>query len=271
MGAPHLTRRALHAIAIAVAVAVAVLAAPLSGCLSSVVDAGPDHPPAHLPGWRRVLADQFDGRRLNTRVWGAYSGQPGGDPGGWWDPSHVVVRDGLLNLETYQDSRHRRRWVSGGVSSANGLEQRYGKYLVRFRMDAGHGVAGILLLWPQHGWPPEIDFAETGGEHPDRSTLTATLHHGPNDDTMARTVTGDFSAWHVLGVEWTPGRLVYTLDDRRWATVRSSHVPAENMEMDLQTQAGTCGNASAPCPDGTTPARVVMQVDWVAAYARAHR
>jgi hypothetical protein len=39
------------------------------------------------------------------------------------------------------------------------------------------------------------------------------------------------------------------------------------MELDLQAQAGTCGEINAPCPDATTPERVNMQIDWVAAYA----
>ena len=136
-------------------------------------------------------------------------------------------------------------------------------------MDAGKGVAGVLLLWPQAPhWPPEIDFAETGGDRADRSDMTATLHYGPGDRTIARTVRGDFSRWHVMGVRWTPRRLVYTLDGRPWATVRSRHVPAERMELDLQAQAGTCGDRYAPCPDATTPARVDLQVDWVAVSAR---
>jgi len=50
--------------------------------------------------------------------------------------------------------------------------------------------------------------------------------------------------------------------------VRSRHVPAERMELDLQAQAGTCGDRYAPCPDATTPASVDLQVDWVAVYAR---
>jgi beta-glucanase (GH16 family) len=225
-------------------------------------------PPRQLAGLRRVLFDGFGGNRLNRRIWTPYTGRPGGDPGGWWEPSHVVVRDGVLNLETSRDPRAGGRWVSGGVSSARGLEQRYGTYLVRFRMDSGKGVGGVLLLWPQvQHWPPEIDFAESGGDRADRADITATLHYAPGDQTIARTVHGDFTRWHVMGVRWSPGRLVYTLDGRPWATVRSRHVPAERMELDLQAQAGTCGDRYAPCPDATTPARVDLQVDWVAAYA----
>jgi hypothetical protein len=225
-------------------------------------------PLGDLPGWKRVFSDDFNGTALNAAAWGTYTGQPGGDPGGLWDPSHVVVHDGILELQTYQDPAHGGRWVSGGVSSAEALKQTYGKYLVRFRMDPGYGVAGIVLLWPSSGgWPPEIDFAEDGGGN--RSETTATLHYGASDAQVARSVRADFSVWHTVGVEWTPGRLVYTLDGAVWDTVSSSQVPSQPMEMDIQTQAGTCGQVETPCPNASTPAHVNLQVDWVVAYRPA--
>jgi beta-glucanase (GH16 family) len=217
--------------------------------------------------WHRVLSDDFR-HGLSAARWGRYSGQPGGDPGGWWDPSHVVVRGGVLRLETYRDPRFSGRWVSGGLSSARALKQTYGRYEVRFRMDAGRGVAGVLLLWPvRDHWPPEIDFAESGGTRPARDAMTATLHYGAANHQIQRTVRADFTRWHRIGVEWTPGRLVYRLDGRVWGRVSSPHVPREPMELDLQTQAGTCGDRYAPCPDASTPARVTMDVDWVRADA----
>jgi beta-glucanase (GH16 family) len=259
-------------VAIRPAIAAIAVTAAGSAAVVGLATASGQPPAARLPptpaGARRVLADAFAGSRLNRRVWTPYTGRPGGDPGGWWAPSHVVVRGGALHLETYRDSRYGNRWVSGGVSSARGLDQRYGTYLVRFRMDAGTGVAGVLLLWPQAPhWPPEIDFAESGGERATRREMAATLHYAPGDQTIARTVHADFTRWHVMGVRWTPGRLVYTLDGRPWATVHSRHVPAEPMELDLQAQAGTCGVPYAPCPDASTPARVDLEVDWVVAYA----
>jgi beta-glucanase (GH16 family) len=181
----------------------------------------------------------------------------------------VVVERGLLNLQTYRDPRFGGRWVSGGVSSAPALKQTYGKYELRFRMDRGRGVAVVLLLWPSgNTWPPEIDFAEDGGTSNSRREMSATLHYGASNSAIQRTVHADFTHWHVMGVEWTPGKLVYTLDGRRWASVRGTQVPSEPMELDMQTQAGTCSDRYAPCPDSSTPSKVSLQVDWVVAYAR---
>jgi beta-glucanase (GH16 family) len=253
--------------AVTIALAVGALAS-LGAVASGSNGAGPVRMPTHdLPGWRIVFADDFR-NGFDASRWGAYSGQPGGDPGGWWDPSHVVASGGVLRLETYRDPAFGGRWVSGGVSSSYALKQTYGKYLVRFRVDGGVGVAAIVLLWPvADHWPPEIDFAENGGETSARDEMSATLHYGADDSIIQRTVHADFTRWHTVGVEWTPGRLVYTLDGHPWSTVRSEHVPAEPMELDLQTQAGTCGNPYAPCPDSTTPPHVDMLVDWVVAYA----
>jgi hypothetical protein len=219
------------------------------------------------PHWQRVFSDDFT-KGLGHGKWSRYRGQPRGDPGGLWDPSHVVVRNGSLYLETYRDARFGGRWVSGGVANPRALRQTYGKYLVRFRLQRGRGVLSALLLWPVADvWPPEIDFAENGGARSARNRMTATLHHSSDDIMIQRSVRRDFASWHVMGVEWTPGKLVYTLDGRRWATVRSVHVPDQPMELALQTQAGTCGDRYAPCPDASTPRQVDMQVDWVVAYA----
>jgi hypothetical protein len=248
---------------------VAVTASNAGGSSTAVSDATPViQAPSTTSPWVLVFQDDFNGTSLDSLSWGSYAGQPGGDPGGWWDPSHVVVSNGLLDLQTYKDPLFGGIWVSGGVSSAPALKQTYGKYEVRFRVDAGYGVNAVLVLWPSSElWPPEIDFAENGGETNTRDHMTATLHYGANDSQLAATVKGDFTQWHVMGVEWTPGKLVYTLDGQPWSTLNDSHVPDVPMELDVQSEAGTCGNSSAPCPDATTPSKVELQVDWVRAYA----
>ena len=74
-----------------------------------------------------------------------------------------------------------------------------------------------------------------------------------------------------MGVEWTPGKLVYTLDGRVWGKVQSAEVPSEPMELAIQAQAGTCGDRFMPCPSAATPSLVDLQVDSVTAYAYTGR
>ena len=249
---------------------------PLAGAIALLVTLGPSTGLAaaqrsgHVSQrglWRLDFFDNFR-EGLRPTVWGTYSGQPGGDPGGWWSPSHVVVSDGVLNLETYPDPQFGWRWVSGGISSGPGLKQTYGKYEVRVRVDPGLGVAFAALLWPaDNTWPPEIDFAENGGSSGDRSQISAFIHHGANDDQIQRVLRVDLTKWHVIGIEWLPGEVVYTVDGRAWGIVKSRAVPNKPMELDLQTQAGTCGVPWQPCPNDNTPTYVNAQIQWVKAYA----
>jgi beta-glucanase (GH16 family) len=225
-------------------------------------------PTGNIPGWRQVFADDFTGHRLNPAKWRSYWGQPGGDPGGFFSPSHVTVSNGMLVISGYRDRALGGRWATGGVSSSPGLVQTYGKYEVRFRLDPGVGVGHALLLAAANGqWPPELDFSEDDASN--RSRTLTTLHYGRHDSKISRLLTVNLTQWHTLGVEWTPGRLVYTLDGADWATVTSPHVPSIPMVMDIQTQTWLCAHSWAQCPDSRTPSVVRMYVDWVVAYAPA--
>jgi hypothetical protein len=231
-------------------------------------------PRGNLPGWRQVFAEDFTSTSLSD-VWSTYNGEPGNDPGGWWDRSHIVVSDGELRLETHVDSAACSasagchavdNQVSGGLKLR--LAQTYGKYLVRLRADNALGIAIVGLLWPaSNTWPPEVDFVEDNGASP-RHLATATLHYGSNDTQVPRTLRINLAEWHTFGVEWSPGRLVYTVDGRVWATVSNPNVPAIPMQLALQAQAWACGISSwETCPNSQTPAASQYDIDWVVVYA----
>jgi beta-glucanase (GH16 family) len=226
-------------------------------------------PVGDVPGWRQVFTDDFDGRTLDSSKWRLYWGKPGGDPGGWFDPRHVAVSHGMLVISGYRDRRDGGRWATGGLSSSPGLVQTYGKYLVRFRLDPGIGVGHAALLMPaDNSWPPEIDFSEDNGSG--RTGTLATLHYGKHDthqDAWLGSI--NLTQWHTLGVQWTPGKLQYTIDGRIWKTMAGSAVPALPMVLDLQTQTWPCSGTWGRCPNASTPRVVRMYVDWVAAYAPA--
>ena len=216
--------------------------------------------------WVPAFSDDFSTGVQGSR-WVKYSGGVGGNPGGWWDPSHVTAAGGIARLGSSRDAAFGNRWVSGGISSAPALIQTYGKWEVRFRMDAGYGIWAVILLWPKDGWPPEVDFYEDGGQTGARGGMSATLHHSPSNQRVQRALQGvDFSQWHTIGVEWTPGRLVYTVDGSPWASVTGPQVPSQPMWLGMQTTAGTCGEYYTPCPNATTPATVNMEIDWARAW-----
>jgi beta-glucanase (GH16 family) len=223
-------------------------------------------PVGDLPGWHQTFADDFTGG-LDSH-WGAYTGQPGGDPGGWFDPSHVTVSNGMLQIGAWKaDTPNGNLYVSGGVSNATVFSQIYGRYVIRFQMDVGYGIAYTLQLWPTDDrWPPEIDILEDNAKG--RDMVSATMHYGSDNSQVHKEIKGgNFTGWHTAEVEWSPGQLTYRLDGAVWATMTSRYVPSTPMSVAIQTQAWLCGGSWEGCPNPTTPATVNLHVDWVVAYS----
>lgn len=252
------------------ALAVVVVAArPWSGRAGPSAGVPVDHVamPTKAPaGWRLVLADDFNAGSRDLSRWKRYWGQPGGDPGGWFDPAHVSIADGMMTIGAWRDPARGDEWATGGVSSAPTLVQTYGQYLVRFRVDRGIGVTHVLILWPaDNSWPPEIDFSEDRGKGRD-STL-ATVHYGASDHEVSHSRRVDLTRWHTLGVIWLPRRVTFTIDGRAWFEVVGFGVPDVPVVLAMQTQTWACGGTWAPCPNATTPPKVNMDIDWVTAYA----
>jgi len=223
--------------------------------------------PTSTPGWTQIYRDDFTGTSLGAG-WGEYAGAIPSTPGGVWSRSMVQVTDGKLRLNT---SKVNGVWTSGGVMNSSSARTTYGKYEVRFRMAKANGVKYALLLWPaSKQWPMdgEIDFAEDGGGA--RTTTSGTLHWGTtsNHQQAQRHARADFSHWHTVGVEWTPGKVTFTLDGAPYGTIQSSHAPTKPMDLALQAEAGSCGHWMT-CTDSTTPAWTALEIDWVAVYTRS--
>lgn len=216
-------------------------------------------PPASnaMAGFRLIYENGFTGSTLPAG-WVPYSGVPGGDAGGQFAPSHVVVSNGLLQLNTWQDPSFNNEWVTGGLCQC-GVAHTYGAYFVRSRI-TGAGPTAVELLWPvARVWPPEIDFSETGGT---TSASSATLHFNSANQFVQRKLSIDMTQWHTWGVIWTPTSVVYTVDGRTWGVVNTTtEIPRQPMTLDLQQQTW-CASGWA-CP--TQPQS--LQVDWVAEYA----
>ncbi|MBI1375931.1 MAG: family 16 glycosylhydrolase [Frankiales bacterium] len=251
------------AVAAAALVAVYLLRGSGPGTPAPVSTADLTHPSGLAPTvdkdprWGAAFVDDFDGSAPDG--WYLYAGVPAGGNGGFWAPSHATVASGVLRLRTTRDAG---RWVSAGAAHKADGSITYGKVQVRFRMAPAHGVSYALLLWPDsEKAPPYVEFGEDGGG--DRTTTSATLHTATGGTGPPHLLGGDFSQWHTLGVEWTPGRLDYTLDGQVWASDIGAGVPTKPMHLVVQTQTWDCGVPDVQCPDATTPATTDLEVDWV--------
>jgi len=227
-------------------------------------------PTGNLPGWSLVYSQNFTGNSL-PNGWGAYSGEPGGDSFGYWDPDNVTVSNGELHFGvTPNDDPMRSNTYSTGGVAFSGEAQTYGMYLVRMKGDYEPvlEISNIALLWPaDNSWPPEIDFYEDGGGT--RDSFKANLHPGADGDDCCiihQPTSANGAAWHTYGVAWTPETITYTIDGKPWASVSRQDIaapgewPSTNMYLALQSQ-----NLGPAQPAGRIE---TMTVEWVAEYAR---
>jgi hypothetical protein len=214
-----------------------------------------------LPGFIQTYVTDFPGTTLPPG-WDTFSGVPGGDPDGQFDPRHVVVSGGLLRLNAWRDAAYVNRWVTGGVCLCT-VSQTYGAYFVRSRL-TGPGPNEVQLLWPTANvWPPEIDFYESGSG---TTRAVATVHYGAANNIEQRFITIDLTKWHTFGVIWQRDALVFTVDGRAWGTITLPwQIPDQPMTLHVQQQTSCVLGLSYWCP--RIP--VSMEVDWVAVYAQA--
>lgn len=169
----------------------------------------------------------------------------------------------MLELVAHNQSPY--GYVGGGVSLNR--DQTYGRWVVRFRADAGAGSSAIMLLWPAGRWPDdgEIDVAEIDAA--DRRGTGEFLHTGAQNSIIGHAVpaSADFTQWHTMAVDWLPDHITFWLDGKaQWTVRRASrginYIPSTPFHLALQLDAG-CDTGCKP--NARTPAQVVMQVDWV--------
>lgn len=160
--------------------------------------------------------DTADTLAFSGHSWRVYSGI--GDLGQRFDAGHLELQaGGVLKLSVSDE-------VGAGLAdTARG--QVYGTWSVRMRMSKGGGKP-CVLLWPDKGKRPEIDFAEGLRGDAERQTITATYHP---DDNPAHSIHHnyaiDYTRYHTYGVEWTPTSITYLIDGVAWAVdhVQDAH------------------------------------------------
>ena len=213
------------------------------------------------PFAHRVYLAKFN-NPIKKHTWSIYDGQPTCCPQSGWAKSHVVVENGALRIRVYRDKARGNKWVAGGVSMARLVNQKYGRWVVRFRMPRGAGTGMDVALRP-NGNGTVVDWIESASIYgAKRNTETATLHYGHT--RVHAKVHANFAKWHTMSLEWRPNRITVKLDGKAWANY-TSHIPTEPMHLIMQTNVGSNGFTGV-MPNSSTPKRVALQVDYVAVY-----
>lgn len=266
-----------------------------SGSLAAAVEPGGfAMPPAAEPKERkaadgkakgRILLDEdFDGNTLDASIWNTcHWWQEDGCTIGsneeleWYLPEQATVSDGVLQLTaepraiSASDGKD-YSFASGMVTTGPPAHEKapklaftYGKVEARIRIPTGQGLWPAIWLLPANEESrPEIDILEVLGH--DAGRLRMRLH--PKDreaDSVGKkyvlpdgyTLAG---GWHTIGVDWSPGKLVYFLDGRQVWQLVDEQVPDEPMYLVMNL---AVGGSFPGAPDADTKFPAVFGIDHV--------
>ncbi|MEF7562363.1 glycoside hydrolase family 16 protein [Bacillus infantis] len=218
-------------------------------------------------GWHLVWNDEFHSEKSlikwNPQNW------PSKKNGEWqyYLPENIDVQDGSLVISSRKESFKGRSYTSGAVTTEDKFEFTYGKIEIRAKLPKGQGVFPALwLVNSEEYWLPEINIVESIGQDPNE--LYFVVHWRDEKGEQKRDykkLTGetDFAEdFHLYGLIWEPGRIVWTLDGKNIFETKK-YSPDIPLFMYLNTAIG--GTWPGP-PDPRDSFPKELLIDYVRVY-----
>lgn len=179
--------------------------------------------------------------------------------------------------------------TTGGYSSARLLTQgkfaaRYGRIEARLKSTNGRGLWPAFWMLGENianaGWPAcgEIDIMEIVGANPTRAygTLHGPGYSGSNGISSGFTLPANATydtAYHVFAIDWSPEKIVWSVDGAGYHTVTPASLPAggrwvfKDASFFLLLNLAVGGNWLGS-PDASTVFPQALTVDYVRVYAQ---
>lgn len=255
--------------------------------------------------WKLVWADEFDKDGLpDPAKWTYEEGFVRNRELQYYTTNRTEntrVERGFLIIEArkekFPNARHRadapeRRWqqqrehadyTSASLTTQGRAPWTYGRIEARAKVPSGRGT------WPafwtlgtnmrEVGWPAcgEIDILEYVGHEPGvvhANVHTRGFNHARGNGRGARLSVPDAEKeFHVYAVEWTPQRMDFFVDDRKYFTLKNDGTGVDSWPFDapqyliLNLAIGGAWGAQKGVDDAIFPQRYV--VDFVRVYQRA--
>lgn len=232
----------------------------------------------HLGRSNLVFDEGFESDSLDTTVWNTcYWWEctiASNDELQWYEPSQVSVADGQLHLTAEalpvktpggRTFPYRSGMISSGPAERGGKPRfafTYGTVEARLHVPAGKGLWSALWMLPAFGDSrPEVDIVEVLGH--DTRTSYQTFHRKGRDSKPfehAKRGSDLADGWHVYGLKWLPGELLWYIDGKRVFTVKSKDVPDEPMYVIANLAVGGRWPGS---PDNFSQFPASMSVDYI--------
>lgn len=205
----------------------------LAGCGEKQANQVADADVPSLDGYTLLWHDEFNGNKLDTKIWSYDPHEPG-----WTNnelqeytesTKNVYVKDGSLVLKAIKEDRNGSDYyTSGKIKSQNKKDFMYGKVVARAKVPEGKGLWPAIWMMPTdesfYGqWPKcgEIDIMEVLGNQTE--IAYGTVHYGePHAEQQGiyTLTSGTFASdYHEYSVEWEPGEMRWYIDDTLYLTV----------------------------------------------------
>ncbi len=193
-----------------------------------------------------VMADEFDIEGApNPAMW-TYDIGRGPNDDGWGNQElqyytnrseNVRVQNGYLIITAIEESFEGASYTSGRITTKNLFDQQYGRFEARMRLPYGKGMWPAFWLlgsnidevgWPQCG---EIDVMENAGSSP--ATVSSAVHGPGYNAGLAITKEYELeetrvdTEFHVYGIEWSPGRINFYVDDALYHSITPEDVTGD--------------------------------------------
>lgn len=254
--------------------------------------------------WKLVWSEEFDrGGLPDTTKWVYEEGFIRGREEQYYTSGrseNARVEDGFLIIEArkenipnaryrpdapakhWQQQRKQAGYTSASLTTQGRASWTYGRIEARAKLPSGRGVwPAIWTLGTNRsevGWPAcgEIDIMEYVGHEP--GVIHANVHtrgfnHNNGNGRGARlTVPDAGTAFHVYAVEWTPQKLEFFVDDRKFFSLTNDGTGANSWPFDapqyliMNLAIGGEWGGRKGVDDSIFPQR--MMVDYVRVYQR---
>jgi len=195
-----------------------------------------------------VIADEFDADGAPDQSLWSFEVGDGSDQGipGWGNnelqyytdrPENVKVENGVLVLTARKEPFEGSNFTSARLITKDKFEQQYGRFEARIKVPWGKGY------WPafwmlgdncdENPWPAcgEIDIMEYLGDEPSKvfGTIHGPQYSGSESISKEYTLQNDRfdTGFHVFGIEWSPNRINWYVDDVLYQSLTREDVAEE--------------------------------------------
>ena len=229
----------------------------------------------------QVWADEFNDQTIDRSIWNFEYGTANDNVHYFTDRlENAKIVDGKLQVIAEKESYNGFNYTAALLKTHNSIFWKYGRIEARIKLPSSNGFVPAFWMLPQdhkYGyWPNsgEIDILEHPTNQVDK--IYGTVHtgafnsftgSGPRGEVI--TIADAESEFHLYAIEWTPEKIDFFVDDRKYFTFNNENSGFEAWPFDqpfyIILSMGV-GGGWVGDPDASSIFPSIMEVDYVRVY-----